>query len=180
MGGGENFYQFAPNTQSWIDPSGNIAFIPILIAMGVGALTGAAADTAMQVGENIINGKPLDCINLNQVAASAAIGAVIPPAYRATKCATQIAKHAKSLRKNSNKAKDLKKNYDQLFGKPNSGKLRRSTGRALSRTNKSISNSKSQIKKYGAIGAGLYATKKVTKKIVGGEKRSLFSDSSCE
>ena len=58
-----------------------------------------------------------------------------------------------------------KKNYDQLFGKPNSGKLRRSTGRALSRTNKSISNSKSQIKKYGAIGAGLYAAKKVTKKL---------------
>ena len=70
--------------------------------MGVGALTGAAADTAMQVGENIIDGKPLDCINLNQVAASA------------------------------------------------------------------------------AIGAGLYAAKKVTKKIVGGEKRNLFSDSSCE
>ena len=33
--GGENFYQFAPNTQSCIDSSGNIAFIPILIAMEV-------------------------------------------------------------------------------------------------------------------------------------------------
>ena len=33
--GRENFYQFAPNTQSWIDSSGNIAFIPILIAMEV-------------------------------------------------------------------------------------------------------------------------------------------------
>ena len=32
---GENLYQFAPITQSWIDPSGNIAFIPILIAMEV-------------------------------------------------------------------------------------------------------------------------------------------------
>lgn len=32
---GENFYQFAPNTQSWIDSSENVAFIPILIAMEV-------------------------------------------------------------------------------------------------------------------------------------------------
>lgn len=31
--GGENLYAFAPNTQTWIDPGGNIAFIPILIAM---------------------------------------------------------------------------------------------------------------------------------------------------
>ena len=33
--GGSNLYLFAPNTQSWIDSSGNIAFIPILIAMEV-------------------------------------------------------------------------------------------------------------------------------------------------
>ena len=31
--GGFNFFRFAPNTQSRIDPSGNVAFIPILIAM---------------------------------------------------------------------------------------------------------------------------------------------------
>ena len=31
--GGFNVYQFAPNAQDWIDPSGNIAFVPILIAM---------------------------------------------------------------------------------------------------------------------------------------------------
>ena len=55
--GGFNVYQFAPNAQDWIDPSGNIAFVPILIAMGVGALTGAATDAGMQVASNVINGK---------------------------------------------------------------------------------------------------------------------------
>lgn len=52
-----NVYQFTPNAQDWIDPSGNIAFVPILIAMGVGALTGAATDAGMQVASNVINGK---------------------------------------------------------------------------------------------------------------------------
>ena len=37
--------------------TGNIAFVPILIAMGVGALTGAATDAGMQVASNVINGK---------------------------------------------------------------------------------------------------------------------------
>ena len=55
--GGENLYQFALNAQNWIDQSGNIAFVPILIAMGVGALTGAATDAGMQVASNVINGK---------------------------------------------------------------------------------------------------------------------------
>ena len=55
--GGEYLYQFALNTQNWIDQSGNIAFVPILIAMGVGALTGAATDAGMQVASNVINGK---------------------------------------------------------------------------------------------------------------------------
>jgi RHS family protein (fragment) len=35
--GGENLYAFAPNTGSWIDPSGNL---PILVVMAVGALMG--------------------------------------------------------------------------------------------------------------------------------------------
>ena len=35
--GGENLYTFAPNTGSWIDPSGNL---PILVVMAVGALMG--------------------------------------------------------------------------------------------------------------------------------------------
>ena len=52
-----NVYQFAPNAQNWIDPSGNIAFVPILIAMGVGALTGAATDAGMHTASNVINGK---------------------------------------------------------------------------------------------------------------------------
>ena len=51
------FYQFALNAQNWIDQSGNIAFVPILIVMGVGALTGAATDAGMQVASNVINGK---------------------------------------------------------------------------------------------------------------------------
>ena len=55
--GGFNVYQFAPNAQDWIAPSGNIAFVPILIAMGVGVLTGAATDAGMQVASNVINGK---------------------------------------------------------------------------------------------------------------------------
>ena len=55
--GGENLYQFALNAQNWIDQSGNIAFVPILIVMGVGALTGAATDAGMQVASNVINGK---------------------------------------------------------------------------------------------------------------------------
>ena len=55
--GGFNVYQFASNAQDWIDPSGNIAFVPILIAMGVGALTGAATVAGMQVASNVINGK---------------------------------------------------------------------------------------------------------------------------
>ena len=57
MEGVFNVYQFAPNAQDWIDPSGNIAFGPILIAMGVGALTGAATDAGMQIASNVINGK---------------------------------------------------------------------------------------------------------------------------
>ena len=55
--GGFNVYQFAPNAQDWIDPSGNIAFVTILIEMGVGALTGAATDAGMQIASNVINGK---------------------------------------------------------------------------------------------------------------------------
>ena len=66
--GRENFYQFAPNTQSWIVSSGNIAFIPILIAMGVVALPGAATDVGMQVASNIINGKEWNDIDYGSVA----------------------------------------------------------------------------------------------------------------
>ena len=77
--GGENFYQFAPNTQSWIDPSGNIAFIPILIAMGVGALSGAATDAGMQVASNVINGKEWNDIDYGSVALGAGIGAITGP-----------------------------------------------------------------------------------------------------
>ena len=77
--GGVNFYQFAPNTQSWIDPSGNIAFIPILIAMGVGALSGAATDAGMQVASNVINGKEWNDIDYGSVALGAGIGAITGP-----------------------------------------------------------------------------------------------------
>ncbi|WP_082156080.1 RHS repeat-associated core domain-containing protein [Neisseria sicca] len=55
--GGENLYRFAPNVQIWVDPSGNIAFIPILIAAAIGAASGAATDAGIQVVSNIANGK---------------------------------------------------------------------------------------------------------------------------
>jgi uncharacterized protein RhaS with RHS repeats len=74
--GGFNVYQFAPNAQDWIDPSGNIAFVPILIAMGVGALTGAATDAGMQVASNVINGKDWNDIDYGSVALGAGIGAI--------------------------------------------------------------------------------------------------------
>jgi hypothetical protein len=43
--------------QIWVDPSGNIAFIPILIAAAIGAASGAATDAGIQVVSNIANGK---------------------------------------------------------------------------------------------------------------------------
>ena len=74
--GGFNVYQFASNAQDWIDPSGNIAFVLILIAMGVGALTGAATDAGMQVASNVINGKDQNDIDYESVALGAGIGAI--------------------------------------------------------------------------------------------------------
>ena len=74
-----NVYQFAPNAQDWIDPSGNIAFVPILIAMGVGVLTGAATDAGMQVASNVINGKDWNDIDYGSVALGAGIGAIAGP-----------------------------------------------------------------------------------------------------
>ena len=76
---GFNVYQFAPNAQDWIDPSGNIAFVPILIAMGVGVLTGAATDAGMQVASNVINGKDWNDIDYGSVALGAGIGAIAGP-----------------------------------------------------------------------------------------------------
>lgn len=77
--GGFNVYQFAPNAQDWIAPSGNIAFVPILIAMGVGVLTGAATDAGMQVASNVINGKDWNDIDYGSVALGAGIGAIAGP-----------------------------------------------------------------------------------------------------
>ena len=77
--GGENLYAFAPNAQTWTDPSGNIAFIPILIAIGVGALSGAATDAGMQVASNVINGKKWNDIDYGSVALGAGIGAITGP-----------------------------------------------------------------------------------------------------
>ena len=74
-----NVYQFAPNAQDWIDPSGNIAFVPILIAMGVGVLTGAATDAGIQVASNVINGKDWNDIDYGSVALGAGIGAIAGP-----------------------------------------------------------------------------------------------------
>ena len=77
--GGVNLYRFAPNASSWIDPSGNIAFIPILIAMAIGAASGAAIDGGIQVASNVANGKKWNDIDYKSVAVSAGVGAALGP-----------------------------------------------------------------------------------------------------
>ena len=55
------------------------AFVPILIAMGVGVLTGAATDAGIQVASNVINGKDWNDIDYGSVALGAGIGAIAGP-----------------------------------------------------------------------------------------------------
>ena len=178
--GGENLYTFAPNTQRWIDPSGNL---PILAAIAVGALVGGAVDIGIQVGKNYFEDKPLDCINWNSVAVSAVIGGVIPTipgAATAGKCAFGIGKNALSFGKNKLAAKGLRNKYTQLFGKRGAKNARHKVGKQLGRANKNAANNVSQIKKFAAIGATVTAASFLIKTIVGGEEHSVFSNSSCE
>ena len=99
--GGENLYRFAPNVQIWVDPSGNIAFIPILIAAAIGAASGAATDAGIQVVSNIANGKKWNDIDYGSVATSGAIGAVAGPVLgKAGKLAASKCKNAFGPAKN--------------------------------------------------------------------------------
>lgn len=99
--GGENLYRFAPNVQIWVDPSGNIAFIPILIAAAIGAASGAATDAGIQVVSNIANGKKWNDIDYGSVATSGAIGAVAGPVLgKADKLAASKCKNAFGPAKN--------------------------------------------------------------------------------
>ncbi|WP_249228462.1 RHS repeat-associated core domain-containing protein [Neisseria polysaccharea] len=185
--GGSNFYQFAPNVKGWVDPSGNIAFVPLLVLAAKDAVVGVLLNIGIQVGGNLkdvalgnASWEQLDCINLTEVGVSAALGALIPPAYKLGTCGKQIGKNFKNLRSNSTKVKELKGQIDAIFGKPNSGNHRRKLGRALGKTNKSINNNKAQMRKYAAIGAGVFIGSSIAKKIAGGEKQSLFMGSPCE
>nr|WP_249025298.1 RHS repeat-associated core domain-containing protein [Neisseria canis] len=178
--GGENLYRFAPNTSSWIDPSGNL---PILAAIAIGVLAGAAVDVGFQVAENFLTDKPLDCINWNSVAVSAVIGGIIPTipgAATVGKCAFKVGKNAFSFMKNKFASRGFRNKYNQLFGKRGAGKARRRAGRQLSKANKNAANNISQMKKFAAIGAAVFATSTLIKTVVGGEKHSVFSNSSCE
>ncbi len=47
--GEENLYAFAPNATEWVDPSGNIAFVPLLVLATKGAVVGALLNIGIQV-----------------------------------------------------------------------------------------------------------------------------------
>ena len=177
--GGENLYAFAPNTGSWIDPSGNL---PILVVMAVGALMGGAVDIVFQVAGNYLSNKPLDCINWNSVAVSAAIGGIIPTipgAATVGKCAWKGSTNLVGFAKNKSMAKELGKKYTELFGKQGAKNARHKVGKQLGKSTKAAAHNLSNIKKYAAIGAAVAATSQIAKAIFGGEKKSVFSDSPC-
>ncbi|MCG9682877.1 hypothetical protein L1D31_09855 [Vibrio sp. Isolate23] len=72
--GGLNGYQYGNGSPfSYKDPSGHIAFIPILIGAVVGAVVGAAVATAAEVIDMAVSGDPFDW---EQVLIGAALGAL--------------------------------------------------------------------------------------------------------
>ena len=174
LAGGDNLYRFADNIQQWIDPLGNIAFLWGIV---IGAISGATIDVGMQVKDNHDNGRPLNCINKKSAVTSAALGAVIPPAYKVTKCAASAVKNTGSLVKNTGRAAELEMTYANLYGKDNLGAARRKVGSQLNRVNKEIQINKSNIKDNVIIGGTVYGTSTVIKKTAEGERnyfRRLF------
>ena len=72
LAGGANLYGYAnANPVSYVDRDGRIAWFPII----AGATVGAGLDVAFQLYQN--NGR-LECVDWNEVALSAAIGALTP------------------------------------------------------------------------------------------------------
>jgi RHS repeat-associated protein len=76
IGGGDtNFYRYSINNpNTYIDPSGNLFFVPILVAAAIGAASGAVTDAAIQ-GVSIAVGLQ-DEFSWTSVGVSAGIGAV--------------------------------------------------------------------------------------------------------
>ncbi|MBS0040604.1 hypothetical protein KEM39_10875 [Neisseria sp. Marseille-Q1983] len=150
--------------------------------MTVGALMGGAVDIVFQVAENYLSDKPLDCINWNSVAVSAAIGGIIPAipgAATVGKCAWKGSTNLVGFAKNKSVAKELGKKYTKLFGKQGAKNARHKVGKQLGKATKAATHNLSNIKKYAAIGAAVAATSQIAKAILGGEKKSVFSDSPC-
>ena len=96
--GDTNFSRYTFNNPiSYTDPSGNLFFIPILVAAGIGAATGAATDVVIQVGANTVDyyvnggnrGDILD-IDWGNVGISALLGTVGGGATSALKNTTKI------------------------------------------------------------------------------------------
>ena len=178
--GGENLYRFAPNTGSWIDPSGNL---PILIGIALGAFLGAATDIGIQAIVNHFSDKPLDCINWNSVAVSAVIGGIIPTipgAASAGKCLWKNATNGVDFIINKFAINRLGKKYAELFGKVGAKTERKKIGRKLGQATNAATNNLSDIKKYSGIGAVVLSISQIAKAIFGGEKKSVFSDSPCD
>ena len=178
--GGENLYRFAPNTGSWIDPSGNL---PILIGIALGAFLGAATDIGIQAIVNHFSDKPLDCINWNSVAVSAVIGGIIPTipgAASAGKCLWKNGTNGVDFIINKFAINRLGKKYAELFGKVGAKTERKKIGRKLGQATNAATNNLSDIKKYSGIGAVVLSINQIAKAIFGGEKKSVFSDSPCD
>ena len=178
--GGENLYRFAPNTGSWIDPSGNL---PILIGIALGAFLGAATDIGIQAIVNHFSDKQLDFINCNSVAVSAVIGGIIPTIPGAAsdgKCLWKNGTNGVDFIINKFAINRLGKKYAELFGKVGAKTERKKIGRKLGQATNAATNNLSDIKKYSGIGAVVLSINQIAKAIFGGEKKSVFSDSPCD